>query len=304
MTTNIAFPNIGIELNNVGKTITVFGFDIAYYGITIGLGILIALLLVSREAKRTNQNPENYLDLTVVGIVLGFLCARIYYVVFSWDYYKNHMNEIFNLRQGGIAIYGGVIGAVLATILFAKYKKLSALTLMDTACMGLITGQAIGRWGNFFNREAFGGYTNNLLAMKLPTDAVRSSEITDLMYEHMDVIDGISYIQVHPTFLYESLWNFGVLAFLFYYRNKIVFKGELFCMYLISYGLGRAWIEGLRTDQLQFGNGWAVSQLLAVFLVIVTTGVVAYKRYQIRTVNDMLESVRNKPDTQNKKDEQ
>lgn len=285
MTMNIAFPNIGVELDKVGKSISVFGFEIAYYGMIIGLGILIALLLVYREAKKTGQNPEIYLDLTMYGVVFGFLCARIYYVIFSWDYYKNHLSEILNFRQGGIAIYGGVIGAVLTTLVFAKVKKLSAPVLMDTACMGLITGQAIGRWGNFFNREAFGGYTDNLLAMRLPTDAVRSSEITELMYEHMEMIQGISYIQVHPTFLYESLWNFGVLAFLYYYRNKIVFKGELFCMYLIGYGLGRSWIEALRTDQLQFGNGWAVSQMLAIFLVIVTTGVVVYKRYKVKNLN-------------------
>lgn len=286
MTMNIAFPNLGIELNNVGKNITVFGFDVAYYGMVIGLGILVALLLVTREAKRTGQNPENYLDLAIVGVILGFLCARIYYVIFSWDYYKNHLNEIFNFRQGGIAIYGGVIGGVLATLLFARVKKLSALELMDTACIGLVTGQAIGRWGNFFNREAFGTYTNNFLAMRLPTDAVRSSEITETMYANMEVINDISYIQVHPTFLYESLWNLGVLLFLYYYRNKIVYRGELLCMYLIGYGLGRSWIEALRTDQLQFPNGWAVSQLLAIFLVIVTSLVVIYKRNIVRILSN------------------
>lgn len=282
MTMNIGFPNMGIELSNVGKSITVFGFEIAYYGMVIAFGIMLALYLVTREAIRTKQNPDTYFDVTMLGIILGFLCARLYYVAFSWDYYKNNLNQILNIRQGGIAIYGGVIGAVIATIIIAKTKKVSPLQLMDTACIGLITGQAIGRWGNFFNREAFGGYTNNFFAMRLPVDAVRTSEITDVMKEHIQVLEGISYIQVHPTFLYESLWNFALLAVLYWYRNKIVFRGELFCMYLIGYGLGRSWIEALRTDQLQLSNGWAVSQMLAIFLVIVTGIVVIYKHYQFK----------------------
>ena len=157
-------------------------------------------------------------------------------------------------------------------------KKVSFGTLCDTAGLGLILGQIIGRWGNFFNREAFGEYTNNLLAMRLPLDAVRKSDVTQLMMEHLEVIDGISYIQVHPTFLYESLWNLGVLLFLIFWSKHKKFEGEVFLLYLFGYGVGRFWIEGLRTDQLMLTDAIPVSQALAVVLVIVSTLLIIMNR--------------------------
>ena len=141
----------------------------------------------------------------------------------------------------------------------------------------------IGRWGNFFNREAFGEYTNNLLAMKLPVDAVRGSDITELMRKHMEQVDGVSYIQVHPTFLYESLWCLMVLVIMLIYRKYKKFDGEVFLIYLLGYGIGRAWIEGLRTDQLLLPNvGWPVSQVLAGIIAVVSLGLIIYKRFKIR----------------------
>ena len=142
------------------------------------------------------------------------------------------MKNIFNIREGGLAIYGGVIAAVITVVIFAKIKKLSAAVIFDTACLGLIAGQMIGRWGNFFNREAFGEYTDSLLAMRLPLDAVRSSDVTDLMREHMETVNGVSYIQVHPTYLYESLWCLMVLVLLLLYRKHKKFDGEVFLLYL------------------------------------------------------------------------
>ena len=182
----IDFPNIGIHLKSVGDHITVFGFDIAYYGMIIGLGILVGILIAALEAKRTKQNPEDYYDLAIYAVIFAIIGARIYYVIFSWDMYKDQLLSIFNIRQGGLAIYGGVIAAVITVIIFARIKKLSAPLLMDTAGLGLVAGQMIGRWGNFFNREAFGEYTDSFLAMRLPVDAVRGSDITKMMREHME----------------------------------------------------------------------------------------------------------------------
>ena len=270
MTTNISFPNLGIYLENVGKTITVFNFDIAYYGITIGLAVIAGILMAAWQAKRTKQDPEMYYDLAMYAVILSIIGARIYYVIFSWEHYKDNLLSILNFREGGLAIYGGVITAIITTFVFAKVKKVSFGTLCDTAGLGLILGQIIGRWGNFFNREAFGEYTNNLLAMRLPLDAVRKSDVTQLMMEHLEVIDGISYIQVHPTFLYESLWNLGVLLFLIFWSKHKKFEGEVFLLYLFGYGVGRFWIEGLRTDQLMLTNAIPVSQALAAVLVIVS----------------------------------
>lgn len=271
MTTSISFPNLGIYLENVGKSIELFGLEIAFYGIIIGCGVMAGIVMAAMEAKRTGQNPDTYYDLALYAVVLSVIGARIYYVIFSWDQYKHDLLSIFNIRQGGLAIYGGVIAAVITVFVYGRVKKISFAKLADTAVLGLILGQIIGRWGNFFNREAFGEYTNNLFAMRLPLDAVRSSDVTELMMEHVEMLEGTAYIQVHPTFLYESLWNLGVLLFLLWWRKHKKFEGEVFLLYLFGYGVGRFWIEGLRTDQLLIpGVGLPVSQVLAAVLVVVS----------------------------------
>ena len=282
MDMEINFPNLGIYLDHVGKNISIFGFSIAYYGIVIVTGMMIAIWIAQREAKRTGQNPEQYLDLAMIGIAAGILGARIYYVIFAWDYYKDDLLSIFNIRQGGLAIYGGIIGACIAVVIYSRKKKQSFGLLMDTASMSIVFGQIMGRWGNFFNREAFGDYTNNLFAMQLPVSAVRANEITQKMWDHAVTVNGVEYIQVHPTFLYESLWNVGVLLFLFWFRKRKKFNGEVFLMYLIGYGLGRIWIEGLRTDQLLLPVvGLPVSQLLSGCLVVGCTILVVWKRKKL-----------------------
>ena len=273
MVNSIGFPNLGITFPNVGKTISVFGFEIAYYGIIIAVSMLAGIYLAMWIAKKTGQNPDDYFNLAMIAIVVSLLCARAYYVIFSWDYYKDNLSEILNFRGGGLAIYGGVIGGVATSIIFSKRKNMQYGLTLDTACLGLVLGQLIGRWGNFFNREAFGGYTNGLLAMRLPLDAVRSSEVTEEMMANAVTADGITYIQVHPTFLYESLWNLGVLIILLIVTLKGIrkFNGEVFLLYLLLYGLGRLWIEGLRTDQLVLpGTGIPVSQLLSGLLVVLS----------------------------------
>ena len=282
MDMEINFPNLGIYLDHVGKNISIFGFSIAYYGIVIVTGMMIAIWIAQREAKRTGQNPEQYLDLAMIGIAAGILGARIYYVIFAWDYYKADLLSIFNIRQGGLAIYGGIIGACIAVVIYSRKKKQNFGLLMDTASMSIVFGQIMGRWGNFFNREAFGDYTNNLFAMQLPVSAVRANEITQKMWDHVVTVNGVEYIQVHPTFLYESLWNVGVLLFLFWFRKRKKFNGEVFLMYLIGYGLGRIWVEGLRTDQLLLPVvGLPVSQLLSGCLVVGCTILVVWKRKKL-----------------------
>ncbi len=276
---NIGFPNLGIYLEHVGKNVSVFGFEIAYYGIIIGCAILIGFLIATSEAKRTRQNPDDYLDMGIIGVIAGIVGARAFYVIFSWDMYKNDLLDIFNLREGGLAIYGGVIGAVIAVFVLARVKRLSPFQILDTVALAILNGQMLGRWGNFFNREAFGEYTDSLFAMRLPLDAVRSGDVTDLMREHIERIDGVSYIQVHPTFLYESVWCCVLLILLALYRKHKKYEGELFLLYIFGYGLGRVWIEGLRTDQLLIpGIGFPVSQAIAGCVVVFAGAALIYLR--------------------------
>ena len=276
---NISFPNLGIYLEHVGKNVSVFGFEIAYYGIIIGCAILIGFMIATSEAKRTRQNPDDYLDMGIIGVIAGIVGARAFYVIFSWDMYKNDFLDIFNLREGGLAIYGGVIGAVIAVFVLARVKRLSPFQILDTVALAILNGQMLGRWGNFFNREAFGEYTDSLFAMRLPLDAVRSGDVTDLMREHIERIDGVSYIQVHPTFLYESVWCCVLLILLALYRKHKKYEGELFLLYIFGYGLGRVWIEGLRTDQLLIpGIGFPVSQAIAGCVVVFAGAALIYLR--------------------------
>lgn len=278
MAADIRFPHLGISIPSVGKSISVFGFSIAYYGIVIAFGMICGFLMAEWQAKRMDQDREVILDLALWDIIFALVGARIYFVVFSWDYYKDHLTEIFNTRGGGMAIYGGVIAGVITTLVFSKIRKVSFLKLADVAVGGLLVGQIFGRWGNFFNREAFGGYTDSLFAMQLKRADVRESDITPDILQHLVSIKGTEYIQVHPTFLYELLWNIGVLTVILLYTRHRKFDGQIFLMYLFGYGLGRFWIEGLRTDQLTFTTmHLPVSQVLSLLLVLVSGGILLYQ---------------------------
>lgn len=268
---SVNFPHLGIHLDHVGKTISFLGIDIAYYGIVIAIAMIAGVGLILSEVKKTGQDEDFYLNMLILSILIGIVGARVYYVAFSWENYKDNLWEILNTRNGGLAIYGGILFGAATACIYSKRKHVPLGQMTDTACLGLVLGQIIGRWGNFFNREAFGGYTDNLLAMQIPVDAVRRNEITTQMWEHAQTVEGVLYIQVHPTFLYESLWNLLVLAFLLWYRQRKKFQGEVFLLYLTGYGIGRFWIEGLRTDQLKaavFGIQFPVSRLLSLFLAI------------------------------------
>ena len=266
---NINFPNLNIYMEEVGKNITIGDFSIAFYGISIAIGMLLAIVLATTIAKKIGHYQDICYDVAIIAIPSAIVGARLYYVAFQWEYYKQDLLRIFDIREGGLAIYGGIIAAVIAAYIVIRIKKDNFWQVADIAAPCMILGQAIGRWGNFFNREAFGQYSDGLLAMQLPVTAVRSSEITAEMWENVVVLDGIKYIQVHPTFLYESLWNFGVLILLLIYFKHRKFDGEIFLLYILGYGVGRFWIESLRTDQLLIpGLEIPVSMVLAAVLVI------------------------------------
>ena len=279
--THLLILKIQSGLEHVGKSFEIFGFPIAFYGIIIGIAILSGAYFAMAVAKKTHQDSEFYFDLTMIAVVTSLLGARLYYVIFSWEDYKDNVWEIFDFRSGGLAIYGGIIAGVLTAYLFSKRRKKKFLLVADTACTGLILGQIIGRWGNFFNREAFGGYSDGLLAMQIRMD--EAAYTTQDLLDKAVTVDGVQYIQVQPTFLYESLWNLGVLVIILLYRKHKKFNGELFMMYLFGYGIGRFIIEQFRTDQLLLPYiGLPVSQVLSACLSVFALIVIMYKRSRLK----------------------
>lgn len=270
---DIRFVHLGIAIEHLKNSISVFGFRIAFYGIIIGIGMLAGIWIVQSDAKRRGQDPELYLDFALYAIICSIIGARTYYVIFEWDYYKENLLQVFNLRAGGLAIYGGVIAAVITLIVFTRVRKVSFFSMADTGVLGLVTGQIIGRWGNFFNCEAFGGYTDSLLAMRIKRSLVNDNMLNVDVLNHMIVENGVEFIQVHPTFLYESCWNLCLLIFMLWFRRYKKYDGQMLWIYLLGYGSGRFWIESLRTDQLiLFGTGLPVSQALSLVLILVAAG--------------------------------
>lgn len=228
---------------------TVFGVDIMWYGILIGIGMAIAIYIALKEARRNGLDEDKILNAVMIAIPVGVICARLYYVVFSWDYYGSNPSEILDIRGGGLAIHGGLIGGIVSAYIYSRVKKLNFLKLADTLLLGVPIAQAIGRWGNFINGEAHGGPTNLHWAI---------------------TVDGA---KVHPTFLYESIWNVIVFLVLFLRRKKIEFNGEITFLYISLYSLGRFFIEGLRTDSLMLGP-LRMAQVISLIFIIV--GVIGY----------------------------
>lgn len=261
MVNRIAFPGLSLGPFSVSESFSLFGFTVHWYGVIIAIGIFAAYLFCSRIAKDYGLTKDNALDIIIFGLPSAIICARIYYVIFEWESYKDHLADIFKIWEGGIAIYGGVIGACLSTYIYCSVKKLKPLKAFDLGAFGLLIGQIFGRWGNFVNAEAYGA-------------------ITELPWRMQLLEEGIA---VHPTFLYESLWNLGVLCLLLARRRKMVFDGEVFLSYITLYGLGRVWIEGLRTDSLYIG-AFRVSQLVALGCVVVGGILILYNRRTKKTL--------------------
>jgi phosphatidylglycerol:prolipoprotein diacylglycerol transferase len=263
---DISFPNLGIEIQKLPQTaFKIFSIEIRYYAIVIVLGILAGLAACVRRAKKSGQNPDLYYDFLNIDLITAIIGARLYYVAFSFDLYKDDLWSIINIRNGGLAIYGSVIASVITAALYCAVKKIKIGLFFDTCAPSLILGQAIGRWGNFFNREAHGGPTDSLFAMRIATES--------------------GYIQVHPTFLYESLWclaAFLILEFLYPKRN---FDGQIAALYFLLYGLGRVWIEGMRTDQLLGPFGFPVSQALSAALIVGSIIFIAFKYWRNKRVS-------------------
>jgi phosphatidylglycerol---prolipoprotein diacylglyceryl transferase len=238
-----------------------------WYGIIIGLGAMLGLLLATREAKRFGMNPDLIMDMVMLGVPISIIFARIYYVIFEWGYYGEHPLEIPAVWKGGIAIHGALIGAVLTGILFARYKKVSFWRLADMVAPSLILGQAIGRWGNFMNQEAHGGPTTRAFLESLHLPAF----IINQMY-----IDGIYY---HPTFLYESMWDLAGFVFLLIIRRVLPLRrGELFLSYFIWYSVGRFFVEGLRTDSLMLTNTLRMAQVISLAIIAAAVAVWIIRR--------------------------
>lgn len=283
---DIAFPHLGIYIENLPKSFSIFGFEIAFYGLIIGIGVVLGVLMAVYIAKKEKMDPDIIWDFAIYAVIFSVIGARLYYVAFSWDMYKDDLLSILNTRQGGLAIYGGVIGAFITLFVYSKVKKLSPYQIGDCGVHGLVLGQIIGRWGNFFNREAFGGFTDNVLAMRLPIDAVRSSDIAQSHLDGMLTMGDVNFIQVHPTFLYEGMWNLCLLIVMLLFHKKKKYHGQMCLIYLGGYGIGRFFVEGLRTDQLLVpGTQIAVSQMLGLIMFIgaVICNFVVCKRIKVKS---------------------
>ena len=287
MTPDIKFVHLGIQIEKMVKGLTIpigGGFTIAFYGIVIALGMLAGMNLAFYYGRKDKADVDAYSTFALVVLVLSIIGARIYYVIFAWDSYKDDLLQIFNIRAGGLAIYGGVITAIITAIVFTRVKKMPFFELADHASFGLILGQAMGRWGNFFNCEAFGGFTDGLFAMRIRKSLVSMDNISQSLADNIISVNGVEYIQVHPTFLYESMWNVAGLVLMMCLRRFRKVDGENFCLYLAWYGIGRFWIESLRTDQLLLWNTKIpVSMIVSAVIAALGIGLWIYRRFVSKT---------------------
>lgn len=267
MTNVIAFPALGLEFTINRVAFTIFGLNVYWYGVIIALGFLLAVGYANHRIGEFGFTSDQLYDALIAAIPSAIIGARLYYVAFRWSYYSQHLNELFSTREGGLAIYGGVIGALIAVSLYGRYKKLNIAAMFDVAALGLLIGQLVGRWANFINAEAHGGETAFFLGMTINGGA-----------------------PVHPTFLYESIWNLiGFILIHILSKKNYRFRGQLFLNYLFWYGMGRFWIEGMRTDSLYIGStGLRVSQLVSLGGVIVGGAllVLCFKR-NVQTVQQL-----------------
>ena len=266
MKNHIAFPGLGIELDINRVAFEIFDKPIYWYAIIIASGFLLAVYYGMKRSREFNLDEDNITGMLMVAAPLAIVCARLYYVIFEFDQYKDDLLSILYIWNGGIAIYGAIIGALLGVIIYCSFKKMKIRNFLDIGALGLMIGQSVGRWGNFVNAEAYGGETSLLWRMEIYDAAARAR------------------ICVHPTFLYESLWNVLGFVILHFYSKKRKFNGEVFCLYVLWYGIGRAMIEGLRTDSLYFfGTGIRTSQMFAILTALAAVVVLVYNYKKIKS---------------------
>ena len=276
----VSFPHLNIELPVYSTAFTVFGFEIKWYAIFITLGMFLAANYCFKRMKSFGIDDDRATNVAFAGFIGALICARLYYVIMSWDSFKDDLVSILMIRDGGLAIYGGIIGAVGIGFIAARINKVRFMPLLDLVGMGFLIGQALGRWGNFFNHECYGnnttlpwGMTSPRIQTELAAEASQIFELTGVTVDPMQ--------PVHPCFLYESLWCIIGFVILHFYSKHRKFDGELFLIYIGWYGLGRMIIEGLRTDSLMIGH-LRVSQLVAGLCVIISIAVIIYMRNKIR----------------------
>ncbi len=264
----ISFPNLfgGIEISVNRVAFSLFGIDIYWYGLIIGLAFCLAVIFVLRDAKKFNMNEDDLINIMLIAVPVGIVFARLFYVIFfidaSWTF-----KEIINIRDGGLAIYGGLIGGILAAYIYTKIKKMRFLDLGDLVVPYIALAQAIGRWGNFINQEAFG--VNTTLPWGMTSVSIKNQLAILGSFNGVPLNPNIP---VHPTFLYESIWNLLVFALLYIIGRKKKFTGQIFCLYMMLYGFGRMFIEGLRTDSLLVA-GIRANQVIG-FIFFVLFGIV------------------------------
>ncbi len=260
MTNEISFPKLGLNFEVCEVAFEAFGRSIYWYAIIIATGFLLAVLYGMKRRKEFDLTEDNIIGMLMLAVPLAIICARLYYVIFNFEPYRHDLKRIFYIWEGGIAIYGAIIGAIIAAAIYCRFKKISIIRFFDIGALGLMIGQSIGRWGNFVNCEAYGGQTTLPWGMS---------------------INGFD--PVHPTFLYESLWNAVGFIVLHFYSKKRKFNGEIFWLYVAWYGIGRAIIEGLRTDSLYFFNtGIRTSQALAIASAVLSVAYLVYRYFKIR----------------------
>ncbi|MEG2929505.1 MAG: prolipoprotein diacylglyceryl transferase [Oscillospiraceae bacterium] len=280
---HVQFPGLGLNFAINRVAFSIFGLDIYWYGIILATAMLVSFFVYVKLAQRKNINIDKLIDVVMIGAVCAIICARIYYVVFAPFKYDS-LWDMINIRDGGIAIYGAVIGAFVFGGLACKWKKLDVLEVCDITATCFLLGQGIGRWGNFVNQEAFGTNTTAPWGMFSEGTQGYLQSVQARLAQQGVIVDPS--MPVHPTFLYESLWCILGFILLYAYFNHKKFKGEMFCLYLVWYGIGRYFIEGLRTDSLETAGGIRTSQLVAVVTVVVSIALIIYMRYRTKKTAD------------------
>ena len=259
----ISFPLLGDGYINPSKYLEIGGFRVHWYGIIIAAGLILAVVYCHKRAHEFGISGDNLLDLVIYGLPTAIICARIYYVVFYWELYEENFSDVFKIWNGGLGFYGGLFGAILVGVVYTRAKKISLPATLDLASQGFLIGQFIGRWGNFMNREAYGYITEVPWRMGITSGGVTN--------------------YYHPTFLYESLWNFAGFIIIHFLSKKRKYDGQVALYYAAWYGLGRMIIEGLRTDSLMvFNTGIRVSHLVAGVSFIAGTALLLLNRYKFK----------------------
>ncbi len=287
---HVQFPKLGINIDVNRIAFNIFGINIYWYGVIIALGCVLMLIIGFKLAEKRNINIDKFIDVIIISSIAAIIGARIYYVAFGPIKYNSFL-EMINIRDGGIGIYGGIIAGLIAGVLACKWKKIDPLEFCDVVSSCFLIGQGIGRWGNFVNQEAFGSNTDNMFGMISEGTTRYLASVQDKLALQGVTVD--PNMPVHPTFLYESVWCIIGFILMMAYFNRKKFKGEMLCIYAIWYGVGRFFIEGLRTDSLATSGGIKTSQIIAVVTVVAAIAIIVYNRICEKSKADIQKDIEN-----------